>query len=72
LKCGYVNLETNLRTTRAEEGTPQGSLISPILSNLYLHALDSFVENHLLKAWDFGEERRFVKGYTARKMLFQK
>jgi group II intron reverse transcriptase/maturase len=69
LKCGYVNLETNLKIDRLKEGTSQGSLISPILSNLYLHVLDSFVENHLITTWNFGEERRFVKGYQMRKIL---
>jgi group II intron reverse transcriptase/maturase len=68
LKCGYVNLETNLKIDRLK-GTSQGSLISPILSNLYLHVLDSFVENHLITTWNFGEERRFVKGYQMRKIL---
>jgi len=72
LKCGYVNLVTNFKIDRLEEGTSQGSLISPILSNLYLHALDSFVENHLIKAWNFGEERRFVKGYGMRKYFSAK
>jgi len=57
LKCGYVNLSTNSKVDKLEEGTPQESLISPILSNLYLHALDLFVENHLIKAWNYGEER---------------
>jgi group II intron reverse transcriptase/maturase len=69
LKCGYVNLETNLKIDRLKEGTSQGSLISPILSNLYLHVLDSFVENHLITTWNLGEERRFVKGYQMRKIL---
>lgn len=69
IKCGYVNLETNTKMDRLEEGMSQGSLISPILSNLYLHAFDLFVENHLIKAWNFGEERRFVKGYQTRKVL---
>jgi group II intron reverse transcriptase/maturase len=69
IKCGYVNLKTNIKMDRLEEGTSQGSLISPILSNLYLHAFDLFVENHLIKAWNFGEERRFVKAYLSRKVL---
>jgi group II intron reverse transcriptase/maturase len=72
LKCGYVNLVTNFKIDRLEEGTVQGSLISPILSNLYLHALDAFVEQHLLKAWNLGEERRFVKGYAMKKYLSAK
>ena len=72
LKCGYVNLVTNLKKDSLEESLSQRSLISPILSNLYLHALDSFVENHLIKAWNFGEERRFVKDYLSRKTLTTK
>jgi len=72
IKCGYVNLTTNQKMDSLEEGTSQESLISPILSNLYLHVLDLFVENHLIKFWNFGEERRFVKGYQSRKVLSAK
>jgi len=68
LRVGYVNLVTNQTVEKAEGGTPQGSLISPILSNFYLHALDLFVEN-LSKVWNTGDERRFLKSYQQRKNL---
>lgn len=49
LNAGYVDIH-NLADSvqRAELGVPQGSLISPLLANLYLHQLDLFVENNLI------------------------
>lgn len=42
LKAGYIDLHG--RKQESLVGSPQGSLISPILANAYLHELDEFVE----------------------------
>ena len=42
LNCGVVNEE---QTLWLKTGVPQGSIVSPILANIYYHELDNFILN---------------------------
>jgi group II intron reverse transcriptase/maturase len=55
LKAGYME-DWKVNTTLS--GTPQGGIISPILSNIYLHKLDEFITKQLIPKWTRGEKRR--------------
>lgn len=44
LNAGYVD-PTNKSLIKPLTGTPQGSIVSPTLSNIYLHELDQYMEN---------------------------
>lgn len=58
IKIGYIDPHNqNDRALYAKEGVPQSSLLSPILSNLFLHTFDMFVESKLLPSWNKGEKR---------------
>ena len=62
-KAGYVQIGSLTNPEVNDEGTPKGSLISPILCNIYLHAFDTFVAEKLLTKYNYGELRVSSKEY---------
>ena len=60
LRAGYLEDWTWYAT---HSGAPQGGVISPILSNIYLDRLDTFVEKELVPAWTRGTARRNNRAY---------
>ena len=60
LRAGYLEDWTWHAT---HSGAPQGGVVSPILSNIYLDRLDTFVEQHLVPAWTRGHVRRRSREY---------
>jgi group II intron reverse transcriptase/maturase len=60
LEAGYMEDWTWNATL---SGTPQGSVVSPILSNIYLHRLDEFVEQVLIPENTRGDRRKHNPEY---------
>ena len=51
LKAGYLE---DWKYHETLSGAPQGGVVSPILSNIYLHKLDVFVETVLIPQYTRG------------------
>jgi group II intron reverse transcriptase/maturase len=62
LKAGYLE-DWKYHTTLS--GAPQGGVVSPILSNIYLDRLDQFVERVLLPTYNYGDRRKPNPPYMA-------
>jgi len=60
LKAGYME---DWKYNSTWSGTPQGGVISPILSNIYLHELDMFMEN-MIAQFNIGTRRKHNPIYT--------
>jgi group II intron reverse transcriptase/maturase len=54
LKAGYLE---NWKYHRTYSGTPQGGVISPLLSNIFLNELDRYVEQELIPQYTRGKTR---------------
>jgi retron-type reverse transcriptase len=60
LKAGYIE---DWRHKPSLAGTPQGGVISPLLANIFLHELDSYVMEEMKPAFDNGKSRRANRPY---------
>jgi len=60
LKAGYLE---DWKWNATLSGVPQGGVVSPILSNIYLHKLDNFTETILIPEYTRGGARKANPAY---------
>ncbi|MCL4301273.1 MAG: hypothetical protein KJ077_36540 [Anaerolineae bacterium] len=55
LEAGYLE---DWKYHKTYSGTPQGGIISPLLANIFLNELDTFIEKELIPRYTRGEKRK--------------
>lgn len=60
LRCGYLEFKVPVNSLI---GTPQGSIVSPILANVFLHEFDEFVSKELIAKLEVGVKKQQTKAY---------
>ena len=60
LQAGYLE-DWKYHSTLS--GAPQGGIVSPVLSNIYLSKLDSYIENRLIPMYTKGDRRKKNRQY---------
>jgi group II intron reverse transcriptase/maturase len=60
LRAGYME---DWQYHETLSGCPQGGVVSPVLSNIYLHLLDEFVERELIPQYTRGDARKINPEY---------
>ncbi len=61
LQAGYLE---EWRYHETLSGAPQGGVLSPLLSNIYLDRMDKYVEKTLLPVYNMGDQRKPYRPYT--------
>jgi hypothetical protein len=69
LQAGYLE---DWKWNATLSGVPQGGVVSPVLSNIYLHRLDNFVETVLIPEYTRGGRRRQDTGYARVQAAFMR
>jgi len=64
ITVGWIDPNNN-RHIKQLIGTPQGSLISPVLCNIVLHQFDSFIKNSLIPEFSKGIARKGNPAYNS-------
>jgi group II intron reverse transcriptase/maturase len=60
LEAGYVE---DWEYHKTHSGTPQGGILSPLLSNIYMHELDTYIEDILIPQYTRGDRRTHSEEY---------